>query len=153
MPAPFLHSWHAWRWRRRRTIPFWFGLECQWLFGRNTQASCAVLVFRHWMRRHTRLNCCGWTRLGRRGVTSVRGRDTIGLAHDGPATEPSLDSAGQVYLELLVVRLLKHFEGCCVLIVKKTILVSVALKIGATAIKLLCRRWEALKRPRSLEML
>jgi hypothetical protein len=85
---------------------------------------CAILILRHGWRWHTRLGCrhyyCGWTRIGRRGVTKgVRGRGANHLAVtlDGPATEPGNHFAGHVNPELVVVSFLKHFEGCSVQIV------------------------------------
>ena len=80
---------------------------------------CAVLILRHCWRLHTRLgccHCCGWTRIGRRGITtSVRGRGanhlTVTMTLEGPLTEPGNHFAGQVHLELVVVSLLKNLEG------------------------------------------
>jgi hypothetical protein len=72
---------------------------------------CAVLILRNYWRRHTRLwccHCCGWSKIGRRGVTAgvtVIGRGAICLTLNGPATEPGNDFAGQVNLELVVVSL------------------------------------------------
>jgi hypothetical protein len=78
-------------------------------------------------------SCCCWTRIGGRGVTTgVRGIGEIRFVLDEPATEPGLGFAGQEILELVVVSLLKQFEGCSVLIVTDVILVSDALKNGVT---------------------
>ncbi len=84
---------------------------------------CAVLILRPCWRLHTCLGCCHCccrTRIGRRGITtSVRGRGSnhLTITLQGPATEPGNHFAGQVHLELVVVSLLKHFQGISILIV------------------------------------
>jgi hypothetical protein len=84
---------------------------------------CAVLVLRHCWRMHMHLgccHCCGWTRIGRRSITASvreRGANHLTMTLEGPATESGNHFAGQVHLELVVVSILKHFEGCSVLIV------------------------------------
>ncbi len=88
---------------------------------------CAVLILRHCWHLHTRIeccHCCSWislpTRIGRRGITTRvrrKGANHLTMTLEGPATEPVNHFAGQVHLELVVFSLLKHFEGCSVLIV------------------------------------
>jgi hypothetical protein len=78
---------------------------------------CAVLILRHCWGRHTRLgccHCCGWTRIGRRSITtSVRERGTNYLT----MTLEGGNLRVKYILNLSSVSLLKHFEGCSILIV------------------------------------